>query len=135
MKLTTKSGYTVETMARNIMAVVNEATAAQHSDGIRWYSEARSVALNLARHANENALSDDYVTTERAAGIISALSPRLHWHRNVDEAFRLVASGTCATLARSRDNALAILHGAVAGTKTMTQYRCGYRRFGTGALR
>ena len=103
MKLTTKSGYTVETMARTIVALVKSATADERSDGIRWYTEAQSVARNLAIEAD--------ISHERAAGILAALSPRVHWKRNVDAAWSLVRTGTCATLTRSREQALAILHG------------------------
>ena len=106
MKLTTKSGYTVETMARNIIALIQSASLDERSDGLRWYSEAQSVARNLADTGNA-----DYLSLERAAGIIAALSPRLHWSRNVEAAFTLVETGTCATLTRSREQALAILHG------------------------
>ena len=104
MRLTTKSGYTVETMARNIVRVVETATRDQKSDGLRWYTEAHSVAQNLA---NVNAM-----TLEQAAGIIAALSPRVRWERNVYLAWEITNTHDCPGLGRSRDNALAIMHGA-----------------------
>jgi hypothetical protein len=105
MKLTTRDGYTVETMARNITAVLERATPEQHSDGLRWYSEAQSVARNLAEEAS--------VTVECAAGILAALSPRVRWSRNVELAFEVADKGTCPGLTRSTRNAVAILHGAM----------------------
>jgi len=107
MKLTTKSGYTVETMARNIIAVLESATDEQRSDGLRWYSEANHVAADLSLYA-----SGPILRIATAAGIIAALSPRTRWSDNVERAFELVRTGDCSGLTRSRDHALAILRGA-----------------------
>lgn len=105
MKMTVKSGYTVETMARNIIAVVESATNEQRSDGLRWYSEARGVAVNLETLGN--------LSMEQAAGILAALSPRVRWKRNIELAFELVENGDCSgVFERSKRQALAILHGA-----------------------
>lgn len=114
MKLTIKSGYTVETMAQNIIAVVNLANADQYSDGLRWYSEARSVAESLLGMMNSGigTASPHWRGLDAAAGVIAALSPRTRWQANVDRAFALVSTGSCAGLPRSRDHALAIAHGA-----------------------
>jgi hypothetical protein len=91
-------------MARNIIEVVESATPDQTNDGVRWYAEANSVALSLSKRHG--------ITLEQAAGILAALSPRVQWGRNVRQAWTLCETGTCGTLARSRDNALRILNGA-----------------------
>jgi hypothetical protein len=100
------SGLSVETLARNIIRVVESATAEQLSAGLRWYPDAQAIAKDLQVHSGET------ITIEQAAGIIAALSPRCQWVRNVQLAFEAVDDGPCRTLGRSRDAAFAIVHGA-----------------------
>lgn len=54
------------------------------ADGARWYVGARKTVRSMAREHG--------VTVACAAGVVAALSPRLHWSRNVAAA-RIVLSG------------------------------------------
>lgn len=67
----------------NVLTVYRRATDADHAAGMSWYNEAHSLALELS--------PDDVY---RAAGVISALSPRLKWNINVRIARRAFETGT-----------------------------------------
>lgn len=58
------------------------ATKAQRRSGRKWYAEARRQARLLGQLHG--------VTTATAAGVLAALSPRLHWTSNVRAAHRLL---------------------------------------------
>lgn len=60
------------------------ATPAEWVAAARWYDNARNIASQM--QAINPAL-----TLDRAAGIIAALSPRLHWSRNVRSALAYAA--------------------------------------------
>jgi hypothetical protein len=69
-------------MVRNILKVYRSATDAQRGQGMAWYDEAHSLAVAL-----------DPENPMRAAGVISALSPRIQWSYNQKLAIRLYADG------------------------------------------
>jgi hypothetical protein len=65
----------VREMTRRVLRVWDAASAEDLSNGLEWYSRARDVADSLAAGAP--------ITTEVAAGVIAALSPRCGWSANV----------------------------------------------------
>lgn len=66
----------------NIKAVYLLATTQEKIDGANWYKSAHKIALNLA---------DNYgITLQTAAGVITALSPRNKWSRNIIDAENLI---------------------------------------------
>lgn len=75
---------TVDTLARRIGRVFDRATAADLESGARWYDEAGSLAASLAPLAGSRA---------HAAVVVSHLSPRTTWARNVASAVALLESG------------------------------------------
>ena len=69
---------------RNIKAIYELAGAAEIADGMAWYGIAKSIATVLA---------DQYgITAAQAVGVLTALSPRNRWSRNVADAEALVAA-------------------------------------------
>jgi len=93
------------------------ATAAQHDDGMNWYYRTHEFAKSL---------SDDIV---KAAGVISAYSPRMSWDFNVAIAKSTFDKGVADTraLGHSVRKANAILNGAdpvsvLKGDKTVAFY-------------
>lgn len=64
-------------MVRRLVAAYHGASAADHAAGARWYADAEAAARALA------AGTDGAITTDTAAGIIAALSPRMPWARNL----------------------------------------------------
>lgn len=60
------------TMVDNILDVYAHATDSEVISGKYWYSSANAICWGL-----------DPVMPIRAAGVIAALSPRLHWDKNV----------------------------------------------------
>lgn len=87
---------------RRITALYRQATPEQLADGLDWYQDAHSLALAL-----------DPANVERAAGVIAALSPRVHWNINVKLAVRAYADGQASKcMPMSANKANAILGGA-----------------------
>lgn len=79
-------GVTHETIVRRILATFDAATPADIESGARWYDEAGHLAENMgAVHFGGDTL--------RAAAVISALSPRTSWARNVAGAAALLCDG------------------------------------------
>jgi hypothetical protein len=70
------------TFAENIVAVYERATDAELADGMTWYPRAHEFALSL-----------DASNVWRAAGVISALSPRKEWGLNMRMATRAFETG------------------------------------------
>jgi hypothetical protein len=66
----------------NVLNVYRHATPEQVEQGIKWYPEAREIALEL-----------DSANLRRAAGVIAAFSPRMPWWRNIVCATRLFDTG------------------------------------------
>lgn len=73
------------TLAENIVACLDRATEDEYHDGMMWYSRAHEFARSL-----------DSNNVYRAAGVISALSPRKEWGLNMRMATRAFATGICS---------------------------------------
>jgi hypothetical protein len=69
-------------MVASILATYSKATKAQKQDGETWYQTAHHLAVRL-----------DPTNILRAAGVISALSPRMEWDRNMFLAERTYSEG------------------------------------------
>ena len=85
-------------MAANILKIWNEANEGQMQDGVSWYTTVHHVAARL-----------DPEDILRAAGVISALSPRMEWNRNMFLAERTYAEGKaygCLTANSAKANAI-----------------------------
>lgn len=75
---------TIETLTRRILAVFSRATSADIEAGSVWYHEAQALAIELGDKTGEG--------LEAAAAVISHLSPRTTWTRNVSGAMALMLS-------------------------------------------
>lgn len=86
-------GVTLETIVRRILRTFDRATASDVEAGASWYPHAQTIAAGLARTAGVDLLA--------GAALLSALSPRTDWARNVAGATSLaeggVAEGCMAT--------------------------------------
>jgi len=79
-------GVTHETIVSRILRTFDRATAADVESGARWYDEAGTLAENMgAVHFDGDTL--------KAAAVLSALSPRTTWSRNVAGAAALLVGG------------------------------------------
>lgn len=85
------AGGTRATVNR-IIATWNQATPSDVESGARWYGEDSSAILS----GMVAAVNDVEFTREHAAAILSHLSPRTSWGRNVAGAFALVTNGADA---------------------------------------
>jgi hypothetical protein len=88
---------------RNVTRVFRLATSAQVADGLAWYDAAHGIAY---------ALGETYgIGTNRAAGVLAALSPLRSWGDNVNLATRFIIAGGLSEGAfkLSLDKAQAIL--------------------------
>lgn len=117
---------TVETLTRRILAVWERATAADVEAGATWYNEAQELAFHLGRNSGHG--------LEAAAAVISHLSPRTTWTRNVTGAITLLTYGEQADgiIGANYDRARASLSfedpaDSFGGPKTLRFYRniCG----------
>lgn len=70
---------------KHIQAILDLASVADQVDGMSWYERANTAAYRLI---------DQYekINFYQAAGVISALSPRNKWHRNLIDAENLIAA-------------------------------------------
>lgn len=59
----------------NILAIYSEATNIEKENGVKWYKEAREFCHNQAKEYG--------VSLEVVVGVLSALSPRNKWNRNL----------------------------------------------------
>lgn len=92
----------VRPSATNIIAVFDQATVAELSEGMAWYNDA---------HALAKAISPDNV--EAGAGVIAALSPLMQWDRNMMLAVRAFEDGVASgAMPASCDKANQIMAGA-----------------------
>lgn len=110
------------TLARRISNAWRDTTRDERALGRKWYADARKECREIA-HASG-------LTLRACAGILAALSPRVHWHVNVRLA-RMVAAGDNAPSGAMRDplgKAIAIRDGArpldvLRGDKVRAFYR------------
>lgn len=92
---------------RNILAVYGQASPQERSEGALWYIKANAVAQSLAI-AHEEKLCV-------VVGVISALSPRNKWERNLRDACSLLAdpvAGNVCAFGANRAKAARILETA-----------------------
>lgn len=75
----------VETLARRILRTFDRANASDIESGAIWYNDAQSLALELAASTGR--------TAEEVAAVISHLSPRTPWARNMAGAVTLLLYG------------------------------------------
>ena len=113
---------TVETLTRRILAVWDRATTSDVESGATWYTEAQDLAFHLGRNSGHG--------REHAAAVISHLSPRTTWTRNVAGAIYLLTYGEQADgiIGANFDRARASLDAAdpestFGGPKTLRFYR------------
>ena len=95
-------------------AILDRATPANYAEAAAWYPNAQRVALEMC-------VIDPTLDVERAASIISAFSPRVHWSRNVTLAKMFVSGLPVRCLGTSIRNAEAsrsIGFDALRGLKT-----------------
>lgn len=79
-------GITLETVVSRILRTFDAATASDIESGANWYNEAGTLAENMgAAHFSGDTL--------KAAAVLSALSPRTTWARNVAGAAALLCGG------------------------------------------
>lgn len=78
-------GVSHETIVKRILRTFDSATASDLEAGARWYPRAGQLASDLA--------AAGVVSTELAAIVISHLSPRTDWARNVAGATALLVAG------------------------------------------
>lgn len=64
-----------ETLQANIIAVYNQATPEELTEGLNWYSDAHKEIRRIARRTGS--------TIEQVAGVTAAISPGLRWSRNL----------------------------------------------------
>ena len=81
-------GVSYETLIRRIVRTYDRASKSDVESGARWYDEAGQLAASLAVHVDGS--------LERSAAVISALSPRTAWSRNVAGAVAIMTSGPTA---------------------------------------
>lgn len=112
----------VETLTRRILAVFDRATKSDVEAGATWYDEAQDLAANLGRTSGHG--------LEAAAAVISHLSPRTTWTRNVAGAIALLTYGERAdgVIGANFDRAYTSLESddpesTFGGPKTLRFYR------------
>jgi hypothetical protein len=96
-------GVSFDALVLRIVRTFDRANVSDLEAGARWYNEARDLAENLA-------YSSGY-SREHCAAVISHMSPRTTWARNVTGAVTLLTYGNKASgiIAANYDRALASL--------------------------
>lgn len=84
-----KTGTDVRACADRIVATYQRATAADRESGRDWYGDGESIIEDLASRSG--------LSREHVAAVVSHLSPRTTWTRNVYGATMLVTTGTAPT--------------------------------------
>lgn len=94
---------TLKTLTRRILAVYDRATSDDLEAGASWYIKAHVTAINLGNLSG--------VGLEAAAAVISHLSPRTSWARNLDGATALLTQKQrrAGILGRNYDKAVECL--------------------------
>jgi hypothetical protein len=83
------TGTTVRACADRIVATYRRATPDQIADGAAWYADGESIITALSAESG--------YSVEHVAAVVSHLSPRTTWSRNVYGATMLVTTGTAPT--------------------------------------
>lgn len=111
----------MSTMSARLIKLYQGAPREVRTAGKAWYTLARAEARSIAR--------DNGTTQAVAAGVIAALSPRIHWVRNVKVARQAVAGEAVTGVFRVNLNkAIRIVNGeqplkVLSGPKTRAFYR------------
>lgn len=97
-----KTGLSQQDIEANIQRVLDKATTANIAAGATWYDEARGIAQEMTHMPYVHSI-------EHAAWVIAAMSPRIHWSRNVKAALHYAATGErmSGVMTRSFDKACA----------------------------
>jgi len=90
---------------RRLVTLFSGATDEELAHGLSWYALAHDTAAALAEPYR------GYITTDTAAGVIAALSPRSSWPQNVERARQLLATGDTYGLTLGRGKARRIVAG------------------------
>lgn len=99
----------VRSLAARLAGHWHASDRATRRAGVRWYRDARDTARAMARAAG--------VTHATAAGVIAAISPRLHWRHNVNAARTLLLGGEPTGVFRA---SLAKARRIMAGERPLT---------------
>lgn len=83
------TGTTVRACADRIVATYGRATAEDRESGAAWYADGERIISDLSEQTGH--------TREHVAAVVSHLSPRTTWSRNVYGATMLVTTGTAPT--------------------------------------
>jgi hypothetical protein len=116
----------VARMVARILARWDRSTADDLAAGLEWYATARRSAARIAESAG--------LSVRTVAGIIAALSPRVHWRTNLVWAATLALASTAGlpcppvSFGSARDKAWRIARGAdplsvLSGPKVVRFYR------------
>lgn len=97
--------YSRTVLRNNILRMLGKC---KDEDFFDWYSDARKVAINIA---NESDLPLIVV-----CGVIAAISPKMNWKRNIEEARTMCLTGECKQMGFLKDKARAIINST--GTKS-----------------
>ncbi len=95
-----------ESMGANLEAIFSAATKQEIQEGRDWYNQAHKFAHGLAQKYDRS--------VESVIGIISSLSPETKYSKNIEDAQKMLETGTEAvvtTYDKNRDKALKILDG------------------------
>jgi hypothetical protein len=84
-------GTSTRATVDRIVKVYERSTADQRADGAAWYGDGESIIADLADRSG--------LSREHVAAVVSHLSPRTTWTRNVYGATMLVTTGTAPTCA------------------------------------
>jgi DNA-binding NtrC family response regulator len=90
-----------EALVERLAGLIEKLTPEHWEGGERWYPAAREIIAQLADQTGQ--------TPERCAAVVSHLSPRLRWEKNVDQARTLIQTGTVAGMGRGIRKARAAL--------------------------
>ena len=76
--------YQLTKISRNLDYYFNKATKEEIKDGLNWYKDANNICKDIATKYN--------TTTLIAAQVISALSPRNKWDKNIKDSYKVFES-------------------------------------------
>ena len=76
--------YQLQKISRNLDKYFNMATDEDIQLGLVWYQQANDICKDIAQKYD--------TTTFVASGVISALSPRNKWHKNIQDAYTVFES-------------------------------------------
>lgn len=121
-----RADVTLETVVRRILRTFDRATASDVESGARWYADAGDLATSLAVYVDGD--------RDKAAAVISALSPRTSWARNVATATAMLQSGPSAArkLGAMRGNVDVAIRAKRNGTSALNGPKT--RRFAANIL-